>query len=268
VSASASPAAQLWSAYGEHAAVLFGAGPSPTAVLGERSLFVSSGAPHVDLNQAALFGGAGRAEASELARLADLADVPVLLGCSSTVEEDLSGPLREAGFGRLPTTECLFWMRGVPQALTVAPFAVRRMSSAADIAAMEAMFEEVHGYDPGVTHRLFGRMDPSDDRSSCWMAWDEGEPVSLAFVTHAGSSLALWEVMTPPRHRRRGAARAVTVEALNSVARRVGGVERTLFWSSPAGRPLYDALGFEIADTVEVWARGASPADLAAVGAG
>jgi hypothetical protein len=55
---------------------------------------------------------------------------------------------------------------------------------------------------------------------------------------------------------------------LNAIARRVGGVDRTLFWSSPAGRPLYESLGFEIADTVDVWARGASAADLAAVGAG
>ena len=92
--------------------------------------------------------------------------------------------------------------------------------------------------------------------------------MSLAFVTHVRSSLALWEVMTPPRHRRRGAARAVTVQGLNAVARRVGGVERTVFWSSPAGQPLYESIGFEIADTVDVWARGATAADLAAVGAG
>ena len=73
--------------------------------------------------------------------------------------------------------------------------------------------------------------------------------------------------MTPPRHRRRGAARAVVATALDEVAKLVGGVDRTLFWSSPAGRPLYDALGFEIGDTVDVWVRGASEADLAVVGA-
>ena len=142
------------------------------------------------------------------------------------------------------------------------------MSSAADIAAMATMFVEVHDYDPGMIRALFGRFDPDGTDVSCWIAWDGDEAVSLAFVTHARSSLALWDVMTPPRHRRRGAARTVVVTGLGEVAAAVGGVERTLFWSSPAGRPLYDALGFRVADTVDAWARGASAADLAAVGAG
>jgi len=261
-------AVDLWSAYAEHAAVLLGSGPSPSVVVGDRSLFVTSGAPHVDLNQAVLFGGAGRDEATEIGRLATVADLPLLLGCSSTIGEDLGEPLGEAGFVHLQTTERLFWMRGVPPSVAGSSFEVRRMSSPADIAAMEAMFVEVHDYDPAVTQALFAGIDPTDDRVSCWIAWDGDEAVSLAFVTHVRSSLALWEVMTSPRHRRRGAARAVTVQGLNAIAQRVGDVDRTLFWSSPAGKPLYDALGFEIADTVDVWVRGASAADLAAVGAG
>jgi hypothetical protein len=41
-----------------------------------------------------------------------------------------------------------------------------------------------------------------------------------------------------------------------------------LFWASPAGRPLYESLGFSIADLVTAWTLGASAQDLAAVGAG
>ena len=36
---------------------------------------------------------------------------------------------------------------------------------------------------------------------------------------------------------------------------------------SPAGRPLYEAMGFVVADEVDAWTLGASAEDLAAVGA-
>lgn len=264
----ATAAAELWQTYSHHAARIFGSGPSPTTVFGERSFFVASGAPHVDLNQAALYGDAGAADAIEIGRLAVKSDDPVLLARSAEVTAELEEPLEQAGFTRLPTAEHLFCMPGTPPRSGLAPFDVRRMTSPADVAAMQAMFADVHDYGPGLTGALFGTLDPADDGLSCWIAWDGNEAVSLAFVTHEPSTLGLWEVMTPQRHRRRGAARTVVVTALDEVAQLVGGVERSLFWSSPAGRPLYDSLGFEIADTVEVWVRGASEADLAAVGAG
>ena len=44
-------------------------------------------------------------------------------------------------------------------------------------------------------------------------------------------------------------------------------IEETLFWASPAGRPLYEAMAFGVADEVDAWSLGASAEDLAAVGA-
>ena len=197
-----------------------------------------------------------------------MADIPVLLARSAGATPGVESPLVEAGFKRLTTSEHLFWMRGTPSRLDHTPFEVRQMKSARDLVAMQEMFVEVHDYDRALTDELYGSLDPDDHDLTCWIAWDGVEAVSLAFVTYVDTSLALWEVMTPPRHRRRGAARAVVSTGLDEVAKLVGGVDRTLFWSSPAGRPLYDALGFEIGDTVEAWVRGASAADLAAVGAG
>jgi predicted acetyltransferase len=75
-------------------------------------------------------------------------------------------------------------------------------------------------------------------------------------------------MMTSPRHRRRGAARAVLTQALADTATDGGSVETTVFWSTPLGRPLYESLGFEVADHLTVWTLGASPEDMAAVGSG
>ena len=260
--------AEIWRSYGEHAARLLARGPSPRSVIGERFFFVASGSPHVDLNQAALYSEAGRADALEIARLATLADVPVLLGCSAAVPEDVKGSLKAAEFIRFTRHENLFWMPGTPPRSANTPFRVRRMTTESDVAAMVAMFTEIHGYDPALTRSLFGTLDPADSEVSCWIAWDADEAVSLAFITRAQKSLGLWEVMTPVRHRRRGGARAVVVAGLDEVARTIDRLDHTVFWSSPAGRPLYVALGFGIADEIDVWVRGASEADLAAVGAG
>ena len=118
---------------------------------------------------------------------------------------------------------------------------------------------------------MFGRTLRADDWVTGWLAWDGPEPVSFTIVTRAAGTLSMWDVMTPARHRRRGAARAVVGAALASVgAATVAArppIEQTLFWSSPAGRPLYESMGFKVADRVDAFVLGASEADLVAVGA-
>ena len=247
---------------------MFGHGPAPLTVIGDASFLALSGGDHVDLNQAGLYGDATRTDAEELARLVVEADRPVLLGQSSTVPRDALAPLETVGFRLMPATEHLFWMDGVPNEAT-STFDVRRMETDADIGAMQAMFLEVHGYEPELTATLHGDAIRADKGVTGWIAWDGDQAVSLAFVTQVGTSLGLWEVMTPTQHRRRGAARAVVATGLREVAATTAvPIDRTLFWSSPAGRPLYDALGFRVGDTVHAWVLGASEADLAAVGAG
>jgi hypothetical protein len=262
------PEASLWLAHARHATRLFARGPAPVSVISSSWCYVVSGAPHVDLNQAALYGGGAAADARALADLAVQHGWPLLLGCSRRASRDVAGPLAEAGFVRLPETEHLFWMPGIP-AEASGPFAVRQIADRADVATLEAMFVEVHGYEPAMTRAMFGAVCLEGGDVTGWIAWDGDEAVSLAIVTQSDASLELWEVMTPARHRRRGAARAVIVAALHGAASAAAQpVERTLLWSSPAGRPLYDALGFQTGDDIAVWALGASPEDLAAVGAG
>jgi len=100
-------------------------------------------------------------------------------------------------------------------------------------------------------------------------AWDGFEPVSWTYVTRIDGTSALFDMMTPPQHRRRGAARALLKRALADAAARDGGrTESTVFWATPMGRPLYEALGFSVVDDVTLWTYGASADELAAVGAG
>jgi hypothetical protein len=263
--------ATLWPTYARHAALYMGGGPSPTFHVTDRFLLATSGAQHVDLNQGVLFGDATESDARDVVDRVLASGLPVLFGCSSVVTERAAPTLLEAGFQRMPTPEALFWSQGAPSVPDASAFDVRRVENPDEVAAMQAIFQEAHGYEPELTDALFGRRLRTDDSMTGWLAWDGDEAVSFAIVTRAANTLSLWVVMTPARHRRRGAARMVVVASLAAVsaAARAAGtpIEHTLFWSSPAGRPLYEAMGFLVADTVDAFVLGATEADLVAVGA-
>ncbi len=220
------------------------------------------------MNQAVLFGAAGAAEAAIVAQRVVDADVPCLLGCSDGVLERAAPALAAAGFVQMPKREAIFWRPGPPDAIEPSAFDIRRVRSDADVDAMLAIFEEAHGYDPAAISALYGGRVKGDDGFSAWLAWDGPDPISFTIVIEVGAALSIWEVMTPVRHRRRGGARAVVNAALaGAAAVAARPIEETLFWASPAGRPLYEAMGFFVADEVDAWALGASAEDLAAVGA-
>ena len=262
----------LWPIYARHAAVYMAGGPSPSLYVTDHAFLATSGARHVDLNQGALFGAAAERDARDVVDRILASELPVLLACSRRVTEQVAPSLVAAGFRHMPTQEHLFWARGAPSAAQAASsFDVRPVETDADVGAMQALFQEAHGYAPELTGAMFGRTLRTDDSMTGWLAWAGSEPVSFAIVTCTGGSLSMWDVMTPERHRRRGAGRAVVGTALAAAGATAAAgrspIEQTLFWSSPAGRPLYEAMGFLVADKLDAFVLGASEADLVAVGA-
>lgn len=260
--------ADLWPIYGRHAAAILRHGPKPVAKHGPGWSLALSGAGHVDLNQVALYGGADRTDAAAVVDEAAASGVPILLAVSASLAIAVDDILEGAGFLRSSSEEALFWAWDVP-ALTRAQFEVRRAASPSDLAGIAQIFADVHDYEPDLVESMYGQSVLADPVIEAWLALDGDDPVSCAFVTRLGRTLGLFDVMTPPRHRRRGAARALIDVSLSSAtAGQPGGIDGILFWASPFGRPLYESLGFSIADLVTVWTLGASAEDLAAVGAG
>jgi len=260
--------ADLWPIYGRHAAAILRHGPQPFAAEGPGWSLALSGAAHVDLNQVALYAGADRGTVREVVGRAAASGVPILLAVSTGLAIAVDDILTAAGFLRSPSEEALFWATEAPtpkQAL----FEVRRAANPVDLAGISQIFVDVHDYEPDLVGSMYGPAVLDDPAIEAWLALDGDGPVSCAFVTHGGRTLGLFDVMTPPHHRRRGAARALIDGALSSAAAsQPGGIDGIVFWASPFGRPLYESLGFRIADLVTVWTLGASAEDLAAVGAG
>ena len=97
-----------------------------------------------------------------------------------------------------------------------------------------------------------------------WLAWDGGEPISVVWIVHHEDVLGVMEMMTPARHQRRGAGRALLTHALAAEWR--DDTEFTVLLATPAGRRLYESVGFETSDEVMTRFRGLDDAVLAAIG--
>jgi hypothetical protein len=262
------PTPELWQGYGRHVARMLQFGPAFREEHCDAHFTVLSGAPHAALNQAALFGAATERNAAAVAAAIGDGGQPAILAVSATVVADVSTTLDRAGFLQAVQHEALFWMAGVPP-VKDGPFEVRRAESDADLAIVPSVIEAAHGYSSAVAGRMYGRDLLTRAGVGCWLAWDGSEPVSWTFVTRVDGTSALFDMMTPAKHRRRGAARTVLTRALADAAAPDGGrTAFTVFWATPMGRPLYGALGFSVVDDVTLWTYGASADELAAVGAG
>ncbi len=246
---------------------MFRAGPSPRVSQRADSFVVISGAPHVDLNQGALFATAGGADAEAIAAATEAAGVPCLVAVSASLERPapVVAGLSAAGFVHTGIPEALFHAADPPP-LHHAAFDVRRAETSADRAALPRVYAQTHGYEPA-TLSMYEQAVADADGLEAWLAWDGADPAAAVYVTHVDGSLGVFDMVTVPHHRRRGAGRAVLSAALDAASRRTGARE-VLLWSSPAGRPLYESMGFRVADNVDAWTRGATAEDLAAVGAG
>lgn len=242
-----------WALYGRHAELLAAGGPRPDAHRSAGSFAAFAGAPHGDLNQAAIFGPAHEDEVRALVAFIAASGLPALVGRSLQVAEERVAPLVAAGFRRLPDRELLFAAEELPP-VRPSPFAIRAIRTAADVAALRPIAHEIHGYAPELSDAFLGWRAVAGDPLSGWLAWDGPAAVASAFVTRLGRTLGLWSVMTARAHQGRGAGSALVRAALHDAeAAGPEPIERIVCWASPAGGPFYASLGFRGIDTLEAW---------------
>jgi N-acetylglutamate synthase len=82
----------------------------------------------------------------------------------------------------------------------------------------------------------------------CYVGEVDREPVTTGFAVTFADFVGIFNIATPPVHRRHGYGAAVTSRAVRD------GLSNGASWawlqSSPAGYPIYERLGFQ---TVESW---------------
>ena len=256
----------VWQVFGGHLIRYRDPGLTASADLADGWFAVLTGIPDIELNVCALFPPAGPAEAAELIARIDAVDTPALVFVSSAVDQTVRSVLAEHGFRPTIVPEPLMWRSGSSALapVTTSGFGVRRVAAADDLVGLEAILEAAITMPPKIARRQFALERLVGEGLGSWVAQDGDEPVSAVTVSWDAEACAVWEMMTMPARRRRGAGRTVLTAALNAVLR--PSITGSVLVSTPFGRPLYESLGFAALDESITWTRGASAEDLARVG--
>ncbi len=90
-----------------------------------------------------------------------------------------------------------------------------------------------------------------------FIAWRDGVAVSSVSITVLGETAGIWSMATPPDLQGRGFGRALLSHVLQALA--ADGIRRVFLHASPAGRRLYEDLGFTLLAEQPVWSLAAAP---------
>jgi hypothetical protein len=150
-----------------------------------------------------------------------------------------------------------------PPGPTEGPFHVVRADADENLEAAIALVAEANRIDRSLVARTIA-VAARSGAAQVWLALDAGEAVSTVWLAFAGSTIGVMDVMTPVRHQRRGAARAVLSGALAGAWS--ADVTDAVLLATPAGRHLYESLGFAAVDEVITCYRGDLDDVLDAIG--
>ena len=255
-------AADLWGTFAEHAPRVRPGGIAPARASGRGWFAVLTGEAHPDLNECALTSHARAEDAAELVAFIAAAGVPALVSVASSAGPDVSAPLADAGFARAPTREPLMWCTQRPPRHP-GGLRVEQIRSAAARAEAVAIISDAHMMAPEVADRTLAPLTDLGDGVTAWLAYAGDEAISVVWAT-PGPRIGIWSMMTPPEHRRKGGGRAVLTCALTELWG--SDTEGAFLFSTPAGRPFYESVGFAAVDDATTWTSGASAEFLAAIG--
>jgi ribosomal protein S18 acetylase RimI-like enzyme len=85
----------------------------------------------------------------------------------------------------------------------------------------------------------------------CYLGEAGGQPVTTGLGVKLGSSVAIFNIATPPEHRRRGYGAAGTARAVADGL--AAGARWSALQSSPDGYKVYERLGFRMLEAWSCW---------------
>jgi GNAT superfamily N-acetyltransferase len=114
--------------------------------------------------------------------------------------------------------------------------------------AFAGLISESFEFDRSVADLMARTLELPDDVAQVFFFWEGDTPVSTVLTSIVDDAVCVWCMATPPRHARRGFARALLGDVLARA--RDDGARVGLLGATPAGKPLYDATGWI---TLETW---------------
>jgi GNAT superfamily N-acetyltransferase len=129
--------------------------------------------------------------------------------------------------------------------------AYRRLETFADLDAVLSLLEQGFELPAAVTRETMSLAMFFVPGTGTWIARDGGVDVSTALLAARDGTCGVFNVATPPEHRRRGYGADVTAAAVR--AGFAAGCDLAYLQSSAAGLGVYERLGFVTAERWDQW---------------
>ncbi len=235
---------------------MYGSGPGFASRSTPGSAMILSGEPVADLNYL-IASSAEPAAAdgfSSLVRHADEAGLPFCAIVAASAAGELASVCESHGLVHATRWPMMVCPGASADAQPAEGVAVRRLDREADVAAMSRVLADAFGMDAGSIARAlpFGLYDSPS--LATYVAERDGEMLSSVTVTRHGNVVGVWAMGTSAAAQGQGIGRALLSTAM--ATERSAGAEAFFLGATPAGRPLYEKLGYRTVFSAEVWVRG------------
>jgi GNAT superfamily N-acetyltransferase len=220
-----------------------------------------SSLPTTELNVCGLDPTADGRSGAELAEALG-GEQPALVFTSKAASDAARQALRDVGFDVTPVLEPVMCSRIRPQP-SGGPFQIRRCTSGDDLDTALDLTAAAHQVPRHFLSSSIGAAATAG-RASVWLALQGDQPVSTVWLTRVGACLGVMEMMTPPEYQGQGAGRALLSRARHFEWDESG--HRSVLVGTPAGRRLYESLGFVAVDESLSCVRGLDDAVRDAIG--
>ncbi len=213
--------------------------------------------PTADFNMALIDAAAGdEALLDEFVERVTREAVPAVFMLSSACAPRLGPMAKERGLVEAGTAP-LMALTDRPSLPREPRFAVQRVGDEKALGAVADLVAAAFTLDREWVGRTFCADALLDAPAlSFFLASKEGEPYSAVTTTAGRTTVGIWSMATAPNRQRQGGGRAALLAAVEH-HRRLGAKTFYLI-ATPAGKPLYDSVGFTTVDEFPLWVAGMS----------
>jgi hypothetical protein len=250
-------AARLWSAARRDLAMFFSYIDGAETVLRGSAFIGLTGGPSADFNMA-LFGE----DPDDLAVFDDFVSrvnatgLSALAMMSAAAGQHLGHLAKTKGLIEAGTAPLMVRSGRLPEQ-RASEYFTRRATEAHEMSLFSDLAASAFAMDRAWVDRTFAAPALLDAPAmGFYVAYRGDVPMSGVCTSGAGSTVGIWTMSTPPEKQRQGAGRAVLVAAMQDHLRRGG--DTFYLIATPAGKPLYDSLGFKTVDELSIWLVGES----------
>ena len=243
-------ATALWSTARAHLVTLFTALDDVEVVLREKTLLGLTGGPTADFNMCLFDDSPNLAEivADSVARVRSRG-LPALFMLSSEASRSLGGRSAELGLSSVGEAPLMIFSGEIPE-LTPG-YEVVRVTDELGVHEVANMVATAFELDREWVGKTFASKRLAESSTAFYLARAADRPMSTVTTSGSGGTVGIWSMATPPDFQRRGAGKAALLGAM--AHSRSKGAHTFYLIATPAGKPLYDSVGFRTVETFPMY---------------